>query len=206
MRFIRHLAPAVFAGFMIGFGGAVALSVQNTVVASLLGSVVLLAILGFDMELFTETAEKLLGSKRRLNRNLCMMFWTLFGNTIGAALFGFLYSFITTEPVSASAKLVDVKTIFAMVIRSVLGGMLLYVAVHGYRRLSGGFAGSIVAIGLYVPVQLCGFTFSVLEVFRYAAAQVVHWRAAVYIVILVLGNLLGVLLSAWAHSLRNLGK
>lgn len=206
MRFIKTLAPAILAGVMIAFGGVVALSVENTVAAAILGSIGILAVLAFDMSLFTEKAESLLDGGRSVSKNLCKTLWSLFGNVVGAAIFGFLFSVINDTPVTFYSSMPEVKEMFILMVRSVFGGMALYIALHGYRRLSGDFSGSLVAVSAFAASELCGFAFAVTETFRYAAAQIIHWRAAVYIVLIAIGNLAGVLVTAWAHSLRNIGE
>lgn len=201
MKFIGHLASSVMAGLLIALCRAVYLFSESEIVAAIVSGIGILAVLAFDLSLFTQKAEKLL-SGRRMEKYFSNMISSLLGNLFGAIGGGLLIGCLADVPkISFSLT----KTAFMMLlIRSFLGGMLLYVAVYGYRRLSGGLSGSLLAVFAVVALSLCGFRFSVFEACRYAAAFLASIAAIVYLLLMAIGNIAGALLLAWLNTVRKL--
>lgn len=202
MKFMGLFMPALFAGIVMGLGGAVMLSVGAGPVAALLSGVGILAVQAFNMSLFTARTEELLRSNRDIERRIGKLCLTMLGNTVGAALVGLAFGFVSELEMQPMQVQTDTEGVFILLLRAFFGGMLLFVATHGYKRLSGGFAGCLLAVLAFATIELCGFSFALTEIFRSAATLVFSAKDTFFALLIMVGNTIGVLVTAWIHSLR----
>ena len=195
------LISSILAGVMIGIGGSVfvALSTVNKVAGAILFAVGLFTVIVFRLHLYTgKICYAYTGTDKWYVRTANLV-WILFGNTIGASLAGFALS----EKLMAQAgAIVQAKLQSPLWLVFVLGafcGILIYVAVEGYRRAPDGVKAAMVFLGVAVFI-LAGFEHSIADIFYFAAAREVSLEGFVFLMVVVLGNTVGGMLFGWLHA------
>lgn len=186
-------ASAMLAGIMIGIGGMAYLSCADKQVGALLFCVGLFTICTFGLRLYTGRVGYVLESREFSDLGM-----TWLGNLTGAVLAGAAAAVIRPELGEAalgacSARLM--QDAGQTLVRSVLCGMLMYVAVDSYRNVAG--AARYLGILLCVPAFiLSGLEHSVADMFYFALACMhAHGQllaqSMLFIIIASLGNALG---------------
>ena len=128
------MTKAILAGFFIGIGAAVYLTLGGVVGAAFF-SVGLATILVFGFSLFTGKAGLLATGEIRPWELLCVWVWNCAGVYICALLL--MLTPIGAGLVAKAAAIVDVRNSNTMVENLVLGifcGVLMYAAVAGYKK------------------------------------------------------------------------
>ena len=202
MRFVRHFVPSVFAGMVMALGTATATFAGLGALGILFGAFCVVAVQAFDLSLFTVRSAELFRHSSGVQRRFVKLCISVVGNLVGALLIGFALGCATEITVLPLAFEESIEGITALFLRAILCGVLLFVAMHGYKRLSGGFSGSLLACFAFSAAELCGLHFALTEVFRLAASGTFSAEGAFGIVLILLGNILGAILGAWLHSLR----
>lgn len=192
---LKSFLYAVLAGVCIGIGGAVNLSVENTVVGAFLFSIGLIMICVNGFNLFTGKVGYLPDQKPSY---LLFLLTVWLGNLAGTALVGYALR-LTRVGISGEGA-----RVYAMVqtklddhplsvfILAFFCGILMYLAVNGYRRIEH-HVGKYIALILPVAVFiLCGFEHCVANMFYFSVANA--WgdpKAWGWIGIMTLGNACG---------------
>lgn len=202
MKFWGHFMPALLAGVAIALGEAVMLCAEAGVAGALISGVGILAVQAFNMSLFTVRAEDLLHSNRDFEKRLAKVFVAMLGNTVGAALVGYAFGFVSAFPIATLQLQSGGKDVFALLLRALFGGVLIYIAMHGYKRLSGGFSGCLIAVLSWAAMEICGFSFALADIFRFAATLKFSLEDTALCLLIMAGNVLGVLAAAGIHALR----
>ena len=184
---LKHTVSGICAGIMIAIGGSVFLSCENKVVGAILFSVALLCICLKGYALFTGRIGYLPDAKTR--DDITGIFAGLLGNAIATALLGWAVRYALPVGDKAlsicSAKLE--QDIGQTVIRAVLCGVLMYLAVSIYKEGKG-----LSGIFLCVPVFiLSGFEHSIANMFYFAASGIVSLEAFGYLWLVIGGNAVG---------------
>ncbi|MCI8455004.1 MAG: formate/nitrite transporter family protein [Lachnospiraceae bacterium] len=177
------LIKGIYAGFLIGIGGIVYLSLENKIVGALLFSFGLLTIVNQGYFLYTgkigfaKTAED----------------WTsipsiILGNFLGTALSAILaraaHLKITAEPV-CQAKLSNTPSnIFLL---SILCGILMYLAIDNFSK-SKNHLFIIAPVMIFI---LSGFEHSIANMFYFSLAGMWTPKSLLYLLLMLLGNGLG---------------
>ena len=208
----------ILAGAAIAFGGILFVLAKSfipdnpiigsSLVGALLFPVGLLLVCYFKLNLYTGKIGMAFRNKKLDKKGLNVfewLFWILFGNAVGAFLIGFaVYGLTFIDPSSSfSVAVFDVANarsmafdfvgIFNMSYKSVLCGMLVYIAIFFFNRLNNQFgkvAGVVVPIAFFV---FCGFQHCVANMFYIAAGGAWNLNAMVGLLICILGNSLGAL-------------
>ncbi len=180
---VQLVVKAVYAGFMIGIGGMVYLSVENKVVGSLLFSFGLLTIVAQGFNLYTGKIGFVKKPKELLD-----MAGIAAGNYVGtliAAWTAKLAQLPITSMALAEAKLENpAGKVFFL---SVLCGVMMYLAIDNYAKTK-----NIVLI--IAPVMifiLSGFEHSIANMFYFHLAGAYTGKSAVYLLLMLLGNGVG---------------
>lgn len=174
---------AIYAGFMIGIGGMVYLSVENKIVGSLLFSFGLLTIVTQGFYLYTGK----IGFIKKWTE-LWDMLVVIAGNFLGTFLVSWLckLSHLTIH----SAELVNRKlnnrmeNVFFL---SVLCGVLMYLAIDNFNKNK-----NIVLI--IAPVMifiLSGLEHSIANMFYFHLEASYHWKSFCSIFVMLIGNGIG---------------
>ena len=186
----RIFLKAAAAGIMIGIGGAVYLTLENKVIGAVLFGVGLYTIVLNGLFLYTGKVGDLISSKDKKAYILQLIF-TWLGNFAGTALAAAAISATRirnlrrTAEVICKTKLAD--TPHSILILAVFCGILMYVAVDGFRE-----KGNPLILFFCVTVFiLCGFEHCIANMFYFSLAGAWSLRAVIYLLLMTLGNSVG---------------
>lgn len=186
----RIFLKAAAAGITIGIGGAVYLTLDNKVIGALLFGVGLYTIVLNGLFLYTGKVGYLISAKDKKAYILQLIF-TWLGNFAGTALAAAAISATRirnlrrTAEVICKTKLAD--TPHSILILAVFCGILMYVAVDGFRE-----KGNPLILFFCVTVFiLCGFEHCIANMFYFSLAGAWSLRAVIYLLLMTLGNSVG---------------
>ena len=186
----RIFLKAAAAGITIGIGGAVYLTLENRVIGAVLFGVGLYTIVLNGLFLYTGKVGYLISAKDKKAYILQLVF-TWLGNLAGTALAAAAISATRirnlrrTAEVICKTKLAD--TPHSILILAVFCGILMYVAVDGFRE-----KGNPLILFFCVTVFiLCGFEHCIANMFYFSLAGAWSLRAVIYLLLMTLGNSVG---------------
>lgn len=186
----RIFLKAAAAGITIGIGGAVYLTLENRVIGAVLFGVGLYTIVLNGLFLYTGKVGYLISAKDKKAYILQLIF-TWLGNFAGTALAAAAISATRirnlrrTAEVICKTKLAD--TPHSILILAVFCGILMYVAVDGFRE-----KGNPLILFFCVTVFiLCGFEHCIANMFCFSLAGAWSLRAVIYLLLMTLGNSVG---------------
>ncbi len=211
MRYLKLLSGALIAGMCISVGGTVLLSLKDgSVFGSLCGAVLfslgLLTIVTRALNLFTGKIGYLLANKPSYIIDLVLI-W--FGNLAGTVLCGGLLRFTRVgaglaEKAEAMCQTKLDDSVLSILILSFFCGVLMYIAVDGYKKLAGSCAGVLIVMLPVVVFILCGFEHVVANMFYFAVSASWGIKTFAYLLLMTLGNGLGsitfALLDGFCHK------
>ncbi len=183
MDWMKSFLKSVYAGFMIGIGGIVYLSVENKVVGSLLFSFGLMTIVIQGFYLYTGRIGFVESFKE-----LPDMAIVIIGNYAGTFLAALLPNLAQLQ--IDSTELVHKKLdndILHIFLLSVLCGVLMYLAIDNYKK-SGNLVFVIAPVMIFI---LSGFEHSVANMFYFHLAGIHSLKSYSYLLVMVIGNGLG---------------
>ena len=174
---------AVYAGFMIGVGGIVYLSVENRVIGSLLFSFGLLTIVTQGFYLYTGK----IGFVKRL-KDLPDMAGTVAGNYVGTFLAAVMAggAGLTISSAGLVSGKLD-KGIGSVFLLSVFCGVMMYLAIDNYNKNKN-------VVFIMFPVMifiLSGFEHSIANMFYFHLAGAYGGKALLYLLVMAVGNGVG---------------
>ncbi len=185
---------AVLGGICIGIGGAVYLSVENKVVGAFLFSIGLISIVTCKLNLYTGKIGYLLVNKPDYLLTLLVIWLGNFcGTFLTAAVLRLTRSTISSEAMCA-VKLGDSP--LSIFILAMFCGMLMYLAVNGYKSIIEPLGRYLAVIMGVVVFILCGFEHCVANMFYFSLAGVWSGKALLYMLIMTAGNSVGSLIIA----------
>lgn len=174
---------SIYAGFMIGIGGIVYLSVEDRFISSLLFSFGLLTIVTQGFYLYTGKIGFVKDLKELLNMPLIII-----GNFIGTYIAAFLIK--VTHLNIDSSELVNKKLsndILHIFILSIFCGVMMYLAIDNYNKSKN-------IIFIIAPVMifiLSGFEHSIANMFYFNFAGTYSLKAFGYLIVMLIGNGIG---------------
>lgn len=183
MNKIQVLTKAIYAGFVIGIGGIIYLSVENRIIGSLLFSFGLLTIVTQEFYLYTGK----IGFIKEY-KELPDMAVTICGNYIGTMLIALLAK-VSQLKIDSSA-LVEKKlenNIWNVFFLSVLCGVMMYLAIDNYGKNKN-------IVFIIAPVMifiLSGFEHSIANMFYFNLAGSFQLESFGYILVMLAGNGIG---------------
>lgn len=186
---LKRTVSGVCAGILIAIGGCVYLACANKYVGAVLFSVALLCICYKGYGLFTG---KVGFMPERHDRDAWeVLLAALLGNAIGTFACGYAVRYGMPALGSAAETLcqgkLDAQSFPQTLLRAVLCGVLMYLAVSIFRDLK-----TPLGILFCIPVFiLSGFEHSIADCFYFAASGIVSWRACGFLWTVILGNALG---------------
>ncbi len=181
MKTFEDFIRCLLGGILIGLGGTAYLCCENKYVATLLFAFGLTAILVFSLGLFTGRAGNL---PKYGVKYIPTLFLTVAGNFTGCALMGFYANYRGLPDVFSHRLEAPLWVVF---INAVFCGILMYVAVEGYAQTKNFFV-PVICIPTFI---IAGFEHSVADIFFMCAAGTYTAKAAVFMIVAVLGNLVG---------------
>lgn len=200
-KYLDYLIKGIYAGILIGIGGTIFLSLDNKIMGSFLFSIGLLMICMYGMNLYTGKVGYILINKVDYIWELLI---SLVGNFIGTFLVGFLMR--NTRFIALSEKALTISNaklndnLLSIFILSLFCGMLMYIAVNNYKKVSGEI-GKYIGIFLCVMVFiLCGFEHCVANMYYFTVANVWSLKTFLYLLIMILGNSVGSIIIAFFYN------
>ncbi len=183
MQKVQVLIKAIYAGFMIGIGGAVYLSVENKALGSLLFSFGLLTIVTQGFFLYTGK----IGFVKKWIALLDMAV-IVAGNFIGTMITAWICKGAGLN--ISSIELVEKKlsrSCFHIFFLSVLCGVMMYLAIDNFNK-SKNIVFIIAPVMIFI---LSGFEHSVANMFYFHLAGAYSFKAWGYLLVMVIGNGVG---------------
>lgn len=208
MKNMQVFVSAFLGGISIAVFGMTELLLCDTppIASALLFGVMLLVVLTFNLHLVTAKAGYLFRDSNLIRVRAMHLLIAFVGNTVGAMASGELLRLLHYEQLSTSAAALIAQHfsygIVEVLIGAVFCGMLMFVAVHAYRRLRGGIGGALVTLGTGATIVFCGFTHSVTDLFYMAFNHVYNGRAFAVVLLGVAGNLLGAIGIAFLYEYK----
>ena len=188
----RYFADGVLAGITIVLGGAVFLACNNgSLLGSLIGaclfSVALLCTCIKGYSLYTGKIGYILSKHSK--DDLAVTFIGLIGNIAATFLFGYIMALtfpnLKTVAENICANKLELE-LWKVLIRAILCGILIYLAVDIYRENK-----STIGILICIPTFiLSGYEHSIADMFYFAVAGL-SGKALLFILIVIIGNSIG---------------
>lgn len=188
MTKLQMFVRAIYAGFMIGIGGIIYLSVDNRIVASMLFSFGLSTIVVQGFNLYTGKIG-FVKAWKELPDMLLIMAGNYAGTFVAAMLAKAAH--INVSSVEIVHNKMD-NTLLNVFFLSVFCGVMMYLAIDNYGRTKN-------IIFVIAPVMifiLSGFEHSVANMFYFNLAEAFSLQALLYILVMVAGNGVG----AWTFG------
>lgn len=180
---VHIFIKAVYAGFMIGIGGIVNLSVDNKVIGALLFSFGLLTIVTQGFYLYTGK----IGFVKKF-KELFDMLIILAGNFAGTFIAAAIakMAHLDIDSTVLSGKKLD-NSIFNIFLLSVFCGVMMYLAIDNYNK-SKNIVFIIAPVMIFI---LSGFEHSIADMFYFNLAGVYSFKSFTYILVMAVGNGIG---------------
>ena len=203
-KVLSYLVKSILAGIMIGVGGTIYLSMENKVIGATLFAIGLFMIVINNFNLYTGKVGYIFDNKPKY---LIEVIVTIIGNFIGTFLVGYGLRFtrVYTSLHEKAFNICKIKlddSIISILILSIFCGMLMYLAVNGYKVMKDNFA-------RYASVFLCVIVF-ILASFEHSIANMYYFtvagwtlRSFKYLAIMILGNGIGGVFIPLMTKLKN---
>ena len=205
---MKHLIKSILAGIMIGIGATVYLSLENKIVGSLSFSIGLFIILTKELNLFTGKIGYIFNNGLSYVKEVVI---TLIGNFLGTFLVGSVLrcSRISNVIAQESEQICTIKlndNLVSIFILSIFCGILMYLAVNGYKESKDNFAkyaGVFLGVSVFI---LCGFEHCIANMYYFTIAGMWTLKTIGYLGIMILGNSIGGTFFPLCDKLINLFK
>ncbi|MEY8337487.1 formate/nitrite transporter family protein [Lachnospiraceae bacterium 62-35] len=180
---VQIFVKSVYAGFMIGIGGIVNLSLENKIIGSLLFSFGLLTIVVQGFYLYTGKIGFVKTLEEFLNIPIIIA-----GNFIGTFIAAFLANCAHLS-INCS-QLVDRKLnsdILSIFLLSIFCGIMMYLAIDNYNKTQN-IAFIIAPVMIFI---LSGFEHSIANMFYFNVAGQYDLKTLGYLLVMLAGNGIG---------------
>ena len=202
---MQYLIKSILAGIMIGIGGTIYLSLDNSIVGAFLFAIGLFIIVTKGLNLFTGKIGYIFDNDLNYAKEVGI---TLIGNFIGTYLVGFMlrYTRIAGVISQKAQKICTIKledNLISILILAIFCGILMYLAVNGYKEIKdsfGKYAGVFLGVIVFI---LCGFEHCIANMYYFTIANMWSVKAFGYLAIMILGNTIGGVLFPLADKLMN---
>lgn len=198
MNFKKTLLTSILAGFSIGLGGFIFLSVDNKIIGSALFSIGLFLVLTMGFSLFTGKVCYVLEGKLKNNLINIALIWC--GNFIGS----FILSFIIRntrqgagiiEKANLLCQTKNQDSFISLFLLGIICNIFIFIGVDEYKKNEH-------ILGKYLAIILCvmgfilvGSEHCVADMFYYNMAGVYSLDIFVRLLVITAGNAVGGILS-----------
>lgn len=187
---MKHLVKSILAGIMIGIGATAYLSIENKIIGSFLFSIGLFIILTKELNLFTGKIGYIFSNGLEYAKEVLI---TLLGNFLGTFLFGYILKFtrISSLVAQEARRICEIKfadNYISILILSVFCGILMYLAVDGYKKskdILAKYLGVFLAISVFI---LCGFEHCIANMYYFTVGSMWSLNTLVFLGVMILGN------------------
>lgn len=187
---------AILAGIMISIGGSVYLNLAadgQKLAGALLFAVGLFTIIIFKLHLYTGKVGYLPLPGDSIKDKTLSIIFTILGNLAGTLAFGVAFSeklILNTDVLNMVQSKLNLSLWDAFLL-AIPCGILMFVAVEGYRRAESDIAKGIIVLFSVAVFILSGFEHSIADMFYIGAAGAFNLDAAIFILVVILGNAVG---------------
>ena len=196
----KILLSAIIAGCAIGLGGTVFLSVENTVVGSLLFTIGLFVVCTRGLHLFTGKVCYVFDNDASYAKALPVI-WL--GNLIGTSLVALLEQFTRLASLDARAQSIcEVKLsepLLGAFILAIFCNVMIYIGVEGYRSNPHELGKYLALFFGVVVFILCGFAHCIANMYYFTMGGAWSARTVLYLLVITLGNGVGGIVGPLAH-------
>ncbi len=196
----KILLSAIIAGCAIGLGGTVFLSVENTVVGSLLFTIGLFVVCTRGLHLFTGKVCYVFDNDASYAKALPVI-WL--GNLIGTSLVALLEQFTRLASLDARAQSIcEVKLsepLLGAFILAIFCNVMIYIGVEGYRSNPHELGKYLALFFGVVVFILCGFEHCIANMYYFTMGGAWSARTVLYLLVITLGNGVGGIVGPLAH-------
>ena len=194
MKKIKLLISAIAAGIAIGIGGAVFLSLDNKIAGALFFSLGLLTVVSNGLALYTGRVGYAPMNPVSYWIDLAII-WV--GNYIGAAAVGLGFMFTRAAKIEKALEISNAKLndgIVSVLILSVFCGILMFLAVNGYKKISdwGRYLILVLPVAVFI---LSGYEHCVANMFYFTHAGIFSVKSILYLLLMTVGNSIGGILA-----------
>ena len=212
MDFVFTLVSSILSGIAIAIGGAAYLAFysESVVIASMLFSIGFLAVVVFELNLFTDRIGFLF-TQGNIDRNINKMAIGFIGNVLGAFIMGIILMPEFKDSALPLFQAMAKENTFSCFLGSIICGMLIFIGIHGYRRANSGFTGCAILLFSATTIAVCNFDYAITNLFFISASfdsvtmyskRIVDVLAAVLMP--AIGNALGAMIFALLYRFKNL--
>ena len=203
MKRIKIFLSAILAGFCVGYGGIVFLSLENKVIGAAAFTIGLFVICTFGFHLFTGKVCYVFQNNRDYAIDLPVI-WL--GNLTGTGLSAGCANLTRLAPAlrEKAAALCQIKlndSLFSLFLLGILCNILIYIAVEGYKSNPhelGKYLSLFFGVMIFI---LCGTEHCVADMFYFWMAGLWSGRAILSVLIITFGNAVGGILFATLHRI-----
>ena len=191
---LKWFVRGILAGICISMGGVV--FIQTTVacgpdfkwVGACLFAIGLFTVIHFGFNLYTGKIGYVLDNDREY---LVLVAMGLLGNLVGCLFIGYAFQFDMAETM-CQAKLDaldfgDLYTVFNTLMKGVMCGMLMFIAVDFYRTRKS-YIATFVAVPVFV---MAGFEHSIADMYYFTSAMMWNVDSIIFILLIIIGNAIG---------------
>jgi len=193
MKKVKVFIYAILAGLCIALGGTVYLTLENKIMGAFLFTLGLFTICTFGFNLFTGKVCYVF--ERDLDYLVDVaVIWL--GNLVGTLLSGGALLATRMGPVLAEKAAAVCATklgddLVSIFILAIFCNIMIFIGVDGYNKNpheAGKYLSMFMAIMVFI---LCGFEHCVANMFYFTVAGVWSGKAALYLAVMTLGNVVG---------------
>lgn len=201
---MQNLLKSILAGLAISIGGVAYLSSESSVMGAFLFGIGLFMIYLFDWNLYTGKACYVLTSAPK---HMFLVLNAFVGNFIGTVAVAYLLRITKLSKLIPKAQSVAesklANTNFSGFIMAIGCGLLMYVAVIGYKTVSDNVGKYIILFMPIVVFTISGFEHVIANMFYFSMADVWSLDTFSYLLIVAMGNLVGCSLVPFANKFLN---
>lgn len=183
MERMQTFIKAVYAGFMIGIGGIIYLSIENKIIGSLFFSFGLMTIVIQGMNLYTGKIGFVREWKQMPN-----MLIIILGNYAGTYIASTIAraAHLNISSVELVQKKLD-NSLLNIFLLAVFCGVMMYLAIDNYAKTKN----IVLIIAPIMIFILSGFEHSIADMFYFHLAGTYSLKSMVYILTILVGNGVG---------------
>lgn len=194
MDLVKWFVRGILAGICISMGGVVLLGTTASVgpeykwVGACLFAIGLFTVIHFGFNLYTGKVGYILQNDKVYLAEVAV---GLIGNLVGCLFIGYAFQMGGAESMCQakidSLDLGDAYSVFNTVMKGVMCGMLMFIAVDFYKT-KGSFIATFVAVPVFI---MAGFEHSIADMFYFSSAQMWNVDSLIFIILIIIGNGLG---------------
>ncbi len=204
MKYSKTILTSILAGFSIGLGGLIYLSLDNTIVGSALFSIGLFVVLTMNFSLFTGKVCYLLEGGVKENIINIVLIWL--GNLVGTGILAFVIAGTRKaegirEKAAALCEIKNNDSYLSLFLLGILCNIFIYIAVEEYKKnehITGKYMAIILGVMGFI---IAGTEHCVADMFYYHTAGIYTAGMCGRLLVITAGNAVG---GICAHTFKSI--